>query len=678
MVSVIIPIYNTENYLDECISSVVNQDYSDLEIILINDGSTDRSGNICRKWEALDPRIRYVEKENEGQGATRNLGIRLAAGEYIIFVDSDDYIERTLVSRVLDCITEEKADICVYANNGMGDKIYKNSLEFKLVKKGSVKENKELLGRLIPILCNKMFSAALFQNTGISMSNHMCEDLVFNAQLYMKAKGICFLDRPLYNYRYLREGNFSTNYERYFEVEESIRELNEIFQREGNFEEYWLQLYEISFNMFKDILFRIYVRKEYHVPSEIKNRYPDFFHSYKNFLSRWFYRYLTMEMQEKNFLLVGSYSLRVIIHALLLNEDFLREDYASSSLISLMSDPFTETETEETASLTVKRFSLGGVQFRNSYRKRCVEQDVRKHFQRKAKLDEADYVVVDLLDEIFDLIVLSEGCYITESAFLQEAGADGLEGCERISFVSAERRKLFQKYAPLFAEKVRQAQVPVIVVKNYLCEKHSGYYDQFTEYDSLDWIRETNRELEWYYGYLLQCLPEALWVDASEFRELEFTHDDFPFGREPVYYNSSYYQRMAVRVNQAIHERAESDMLEKLKSDIEEYDRIFLIREDEPLKEKLLEAFFASEAVRETKRKILVLSTVGKNYGTGGRAEYRQITEENARSLLSLYHMYEFSDRFRLISTVEVCGSLFHFVEAGLLDTEEVWEAMLC
>lgn len=681
-VSVIVPIYNTEKYLDQCIESIVSQEYADLEILLINDGSTDRSGNICRKWEALDARVRYVEKENEGQGIARNLGIRLAAGEYIIFVDSDDYIERELVGRVLNRITEEKADICVYASNGIGDKVSKGMLEYKLVEGSCVKENKELLGRQTPILWDKMFSTAFLRNADIAMSNRICEDLVYNARLCIQAGKICFLDSPLYNYRYLREGNFSTNYQRYFEVEESIRELNEIFQREGNFEEYWLQLYEISFTMFKDILFRIRVKKEYHAPAEIKSRYPNFFRSYKSFLSRWFSRYLTMEFQEKNFLLAGSYSLRVIVHSMLLDEEFLRADYAAGSLVSMMSDSYEEAAFGEAIDSKVSAFlegiSSGGVKFKNAYRKRCVEQDVKKHFRRDAKLEEMDYAAVDLLEEISDLIKLREGCYITDSAFLREAGADALEGCERIPFLSLERRRLFQKYAPLFAEKVRKAKIPVIVVENYLCEKHSGYYDQFTEYDAIEWIWAANRELEWCYGYLRQCLPEALWADASEFRELMFTHDDFPFGMEPVYYNSSYYQRMAVRVNQAVREGQEAVMLKTLESDIEKYDRIFLIREDEPLKEKLLEAFLASQAARETKWKVLVLADGENKYAMGGGVEYRQITKEYARRLLSLYHMYEFSDRFRLISTVEACGNLFHFAEAGLLDAEEVWEALLC
>ena len=84
MVSVIVPVYNTENYLDyleECIRSIVSQTYQDLEILIINDGSTDGSGSICREWEEWDPRIDYMEKRHEGQGIARNLGIRSASGE---------------------------------------------------------------------------------------------------------------------------------------------------------------------------------------------------------------------------------------------------------------------------------------------------------------------------------------------------------------------------------------------------------------------------------------------------------------------------------------------------------------------------------------------------------------------------------------------------------------------
>ena len=391
-----------------------------------------------------------------------------------------------------------------------------------------------------------------------------------------------------------------------------------------------------------------------------------------------------MELQEKNFLLVGSYSLRVIIHALLLREEFLREDYASGSIVSLMCYPcHAKGNISTCAGIVADRLNLllKSDEWKNPYRKRCVEQDIRKHFQFHARLREMDYVAVDLLDEISDLIEIEEGYYITESEFLQEAEAEApgvLDDCVRIPFVSSVRRKLFQRYAPLFAQKLKQADVQVIVVKNFLCEKHGEYYDQLTEYGSAGWdsaeygsekscsleeIREMNRELEWCYEYLLRCLPEALVADAADFQELVFTYDNFTFGRKQVYYNGSYYQRMAIGVNQAIRSGLETSWLSDLKRDMERYDRVFLIREDEPSGDKLLKDFLGSRAVRETKRSVLVMAVpeqdnVGETFGqeksgretpasvrpreengAEGGVEYRRITEENAHFLLSLYHM---------------------------------------
>ena len=132
MVSVIVPVYNTELYLEECIQSIVNQTYRELEIIIINDGSTDNSGSICRRWEKLDRRIKYIEKKNEGQGIARNIGIQLSTGDYILFVDSDDYIEKYLITRVIEFMKKEEADICVYSHYGVGDDLYKTPLEFKI------------------------------------------------------------------------------------------------------------------------------------------------------------------------------------------------------------------------------------------------------------------------------------------------------------------------------------------------------------------------------------------------------------------------------------------------------------------------------------------------------------------------------------------------------------------
>ena len=97
MISIIVPVYNVQDYLDRCVKSIVGQTYTDTEIILVDDGSTDNSGNMCDKWAERDQRIKVIHKENGGLSSARNAGIDKANGDYISFIDSDDYIEDSMM-----------------------------------------------------------------------------------------------------------------------------------------------------------------------------------------------------------------------------------------------------------------------------------------------------------------------------------------------------------------------------------------------------------------------------------------------------------------------------------------------------------------------------------------------------------------------------------------------------
>ena len=110
MISVIVPVYNTGEYLKKCINSLLDQTYSDLQIILINDGSTDNSLTIMREFENIDSRIWVIDRKHEGVSATRNAGIAIATGEYVSFIDSDDWIELNTYQSLLDILKEDKAD----------------------------------------------------------------------------------------------------------------------------------------------------------------------------------------------------------------------------------------------------------------------------------------------------------------------------------------------------------------------------------------------------------------------------------------------------------------------------------------------------------------------------------------------------------------------------------------
>ncbi|CAB1273969.1 glycosyltransferase [Veillonella parvula] len=121
LISVIVPVYNVESYVAECIESIQNQTYMNLEIILVNDGSTDASGDICDKYAAYDERIQVIHKENAGVSAARNTGIEAANGDYIGFVDSDDYIAPTMYEDMLKLMAEHDLDIIectAFRNNG--------------------------------------------------------------------------------------------------------------------------------------------------------------------------------------------------------------------------------------------------------------------------------------------------------------------------------------------------------------------------------------------------------------------------------------------------------------------------------------------------------------------------------------------------------------------------------
>lgn len=124
-ISIIVPVYDVENYIRPCLNSIINQSYRNLEIILVDDGSTDGSGDICEEYSKSDPRIQVIHKENGGLSDARNKGMRYAAGEYIMFVDSDDVISEYLAEYLYQLITETGADIgiCDPVHCGPNEKI---------------------------------------------------------------------------------------------------------------------------------------------------------------------------------------------------------------------------------------------------------------------------------------------------------------------------------------------------------------------------------------------------------------------------------------------------------------------------------------------------------------------------------------------------------------------------
>lgn len=134
VISVIVPVYKVEKFLDRCINSIIQQTFTNLEIILVDDGSPDRSGEICDEWKMKDKRIRVIHKENGGLSDARNKGLDVATGDYVAFIDSDDWIDPDMFQLLYDATQKYQADIaecswrCIYSDESRKKQIIQESI----------------------------------------------------------------------------------------------------------------------------------------------------------------------------------------------------------------------------------------------------------------------------------------------------------------------------------------------------------------------------------------------------------------------------------------------------------------------------------------------------------------------------------------------------------------------
>lgn len=211
LISIIIPVYNVELYVNKCIKSLVKQTYRNLEIILVNDGSTDKSGDICNDWVEYDSRIKVFHKENGGVSSARNLGLKKANGKYIMFVDPDDYCDILYVNKMYNTMKEYNSDItiCSYFLD-YGDNIKKNiypvvsglySREeiFGMLFFGR-KKNRN--GSMVTALWLGMFKKEIIDNAHIEFDKYIRheEDWLFFAEYFKYVKKVSIINEPLYYY----------------------------------------------------------------------------------------------------------------------------------------------------------------------------------------------------------------------------------------------------------------------------------------------------------------------------------------------------------------------------------------------------------------------------------------------------------------------------------------------
>lgn len=219
VISIIIPVYNVEPYLDKCLESVVNQTLTNIEIILIDDGSTDKSRDIIKKFVHRDKRIKSIYQENRGVSEARNKGLKIACGEYIGFVDSDDYIELDMYENMYKEAKSNGADIVICNVNDINNEEVNVSLkiESELICIDEIGIDNFLKSKYFSFghaVWHKIYKREIVEANNIRFIDYSkvsSEDTIFNIQCMLKSNRIYSIDKPLYNYYIRRNGSITSS-----------------------------------------------------------------------------------------------------------------------------------------------------------------------------------------------------------------------------------------------------------------------------------------------------------------------------------------------------------------------------------------------------------------------------------------------------------------------------------
>ncbi len=241
LVSVVVPVYKVEPYLEKCIESIQNQTYQDLEIILVDDGSPDRCGEMCDAYAREDSRVRVIHKENGGLSDARNAGAAQASGKYLLFVDSDDSIDRRLVEKTVEAAEKYRSDIVLFdyycVENGIREVRAASLPTGKVL---DLKGERELL-LAPPSAWTKLFRREFYEKSGCSFPvGRYFEDLATTPVFFLKAERVIYLDEPLYDYM-IRENSIMTgkNYGKSCRDKLAVLDhIQDVYRRAGAYETY--------------------------------------------------------------------------------------------------------------------------------------------------------------------------------------------------------------------------------------------------------------------------------------------------------------------------------------------------------------------------------------------------------------------------------------------------------
>lgn len=271
-ISVIIPVYNVEKYLSKCLDSVINQSLKEIEIIVVNDGSTDKSQSIIDEYIKKDNRIISIMQENGRQGKARNTGLYRSKGEYISFIDSDDYIEKDMLLKMYNNAKENNSEIVICSYNIVyPNKIISEKIDHELLKSTENNEPLKLLNAISP--CTRIYKRKfLIDNNIIFKEKVYYEDVAFALKNISLANNITYVNEPLYNYL-KREGSTmtSTNLSKNLDIIDAFEDTVNFFRKHEIYEKFYNEIEFLAIDkLFISAIVRA-IRSEYKIKEKARN-----------------------------------------------------------------------------------------------------------------------------------------------------------------------------------------------------------------------------------------------------------------------------------------------------------------------------------------------------------------------------------------------------------------------
>lgn len=475
LISVIVPVYNVERYLDSCIESIIHQTYTNLEIILINDGSNDGSERICLKWAKLDERIIYIYKRNETLGPTRNLGIQVARGDYIVFVDSDDWIASTFIEKLYRCVAVGNRDFarCNYYRVTKNGKTLVSNNEYYCREHFDVHK---MIGSVQAItIWTGLYKKNLWTEHDIKMPAGPHQDLAILGLIFIYAKSAGVCQEGLYYYREDREGNTTQKVKGGSSVLDPLKHLVAEYRRRGLFAEYKDDLLQACIGQLNTSIDRFVQRKSDTAKCDYKAAIKAFFKSEFSVEDSFFNNKMAA---------LGCYDLQRVLSKVHYNDKIREYKYQHSSIISIMSEEVD--------------IPIGEIL---TYKDKMIKADGSKKLRNALADKEIDYILIDFMEERYDILDFGRQRYLTYSDALKEKRflSDNIRIIRRNS---DECRRLWEDSCIRFIRLLQEyvSSQKIFLVKFYLAEEY-GECGKECQYKDIEQIRGINNILHGYYNY---------------------------------------------------------------------------------------------------------------------------------------------------------------------------------